>query len=470
MKVQLGEKQSSSAPQLSVNEAIAIQINAGLSDRQLFIVLRDLRLKFGRKAIQSEVRSLLVERKTIFSDLFSKEMVTFVDSKGDSILRPFVYCNDISEFISRIRFLCGDDDMSTDDKVGFDDGKSVLKLTLSLYDPEDRLQFNNTQASSRVLRSHGIGAGQKFIKSGVNKIFILAAAPKVLETYGNCKIFLDRVLTENVKYHFAADLKMTNICLGIMTHAALHPCPYCEGTKNKFEEQTKPRTLASIAENHQNWVNLSGKKATLKRYYNCSNNPILKSHDMSTPTLDLVPPPALHIKLGIVNKLYDELQKLFPSLDEWPKALFITTEEYHGQCFEGNECSKLLQNLHILQSMLPEELQPFHECFLALRDAMNACFGFILDSSFREKVEQFATSYSRLDLSVTAKVHVLTKHVPEFIEKHQKPLGHYCEQVVEQCHSKFDKLFNNYKIKDTNHSNYMQHFFRAVMHFNAYHV
>ena len=39
-----------------------------------------------------------------------------------------------------------------------------------------------------------------------------------------------------------------------------------------------------------------------------------------------------------------------------------------------------------------------------------------------------------------------------------------------QCHSKFDKLFNNYKIKYTNHSNYMQQFFRAVMHFNAYHV
>ena len=469
LTVHIGEKQPSSTPQLSANEAIAMQINAGLSDSQLFKVLRDLRLKFGRKAIESNIQSILVERKTIFSDLFSKEMVSFVDSHGKSMLKPFVFCNDISEFVSRVLLLRGDDDMSTYDKVGFDDGKSVLKLTLSIYDPEDKLMAY-AKPHSRTLRSDGIGTGQCFLNSGANKIFIPAAAPKVPENYQNCKIFLEKVLTENFSYHFAADLKMTNICLGIMTHAALHPCPYCEGTKNRFEEQAAPRTLESISENHQKWLSESGKKTSLKQYYNCSNTPLLNINDPSTPTLDLVPPPALHIKLGIVNKLYDELKKVFPSLDDWPKSLYIIKEDYHGQCFEGNECSRLLEHLDMLQNMLPEELQPFYDCFVAFRDVMYACFGFTLDAAYHEKVTNFAACYEKLKLSITTKVHVLIRHVPEFIAKHQKPLGHFCEQVVEQCHSKFDRLFTHYKIKDINHPNYMNNFFRAILHFNSSHI
>ena len=108
--------------------------------------------------------------------------------------------------------------------------------------------------------------------------------------------------------------------------------------------------------------------------------------------------------------------------------------------------------------------------FMALQEAMEACFGFRLDSSYKEKVEHFATCYKNLNLSITTKVHVLVRHVPEFIDKHQMPLGHFCEQVVEQCHAKFDKLFNSYKIKDVHHPNYLSNLFHAIMHFNLYHI
>ena len=101
----------------------------------------------------------------------------------------------------------------------------------------------------------------------------------------------------------------------------MHPCPYCEGTKNIFEPDAPARTLETISENHQKWQQESGKKSTLKQYYNCSNEPLLAgTHDTNTPVLTLLPPAALHIKLGIVNKLYAELLKLFPDLDDWPKG------------------------------------------------------------------------------------------------------------------------------------------------------
>ena len=347
------------------------------------------------------MKETLIKRKTVFSDLFSKEIVTFEDSKACSLSRPFVFCHDLDEFIARILFLRDDENLNNEDKLGFDDGKGILKLTLSLYDPEDRIPLQ-PDTNTRTLRSGSNSSVSKFKNSGVNKIFLLAASPKTPESYANCKVVLDRVLTGNVKYHFAADLKMANICLGIMSHASTHPFPYCEGTKNVFEDEAPERCMAKISEYHNKWKDESGKKATLKNYLNCSNEPLLLgSHDPSTAVLSIVPPPALHIKLGIVNKLYAELYRVLPQLDEWPEALYIQKEQYHGQTFEGNECNKLLKNLDMLLRMLPEHLRTFHACFVALKDAMDACFSFNLDPSYENKLARFEEAYKALDISIT---------------------------------------------------------------------
>jgi G:T-mismatch repair DNA endonuclease (very short patch repair protein) len=471
LKVSLPPKQaadsSSSHSQLSVEDVISMQSSTGLSDRQLFQVLRDIRLKFGRHSVESNIKATLISRKTVFSDLFVKETVDFVDAKNNKIARPFVFCKNVTEFLDRILLLRGTDGFLNEDKIGFDDGKEVLKLTLSIFDPNNSLPLEPL----RVTRSKGITQGHKFSAGGVNKSFILAAAPKTPESYNNCKIFLERTNAKDIQFHFAADLKMINICLGIMSHASLHPCPYCEGTKNVFEVDAPSRTLETIEANFQKWQAESGKKSTLKQYYNCSNEPLLHSnHNMSTSVLSIVPPPSLHIKLGIVNKLYSELLKLFPNLDDWPKSLYITKERYHGETFEGNECNRLLANLDMLSSMLPRNLMPYHSCFLAFRDAMQACFGSSLDPSYSQKILEFENSYKALGISITSKVHIMTRHVPEFLEMHGKPLAQFSEQVVEHCHSKFDRLFNSYRIKDIHHTAYIDQLYRAILHFNSYHI
>lgn len=458
---------STSSSQLSVEEVVAMQSKAGLSDRQLFQVLRDIRVKFGRHSIESNIRSTLIERKTVFSDLFEKEVVNFQDSQDKDIARPFVYCTDVNAFIDRVVLLRGSEGLLQEDKVGFDDGKDVLKLTLSIYDPDDTLPLEKM----RITRAKGLGTEPHFSKSGVNKVFILAAAPKTPENYNNCKLFLEKTNMKDVNFHFAADLKMTNICLGIMSHASQHPCPYCEGTKNIFEVDAPVRTLQSISEHFHQWQTQSGKKSTLKNYNNCSNEPLLLTNDnASFSVLSLVPPPSLHIKLGIVNKLYSELLKLFPELDSWPKSLYITKENYHGNTFEGNECNALLRNLDMLASILPSHLLPFHRCFVAFRDVMDACFGSSLDVSHHEKFVEFENSYRSLNISMTTKAHILIRHVPEFLKQKDKPLAPFSEQVVEACHAKFDKLFNSYRTKDIHHSGYLDRFYRAIMHFNSYHI
>jgi hypothetical protein len=468
--VSIEPKKCESQATLSATDVISMKVNANLSDRQLFQILRDFRLKFGRQSVESNVKSVLSQRKSIFKDLFSQETIEFKDSKDNPILRPFVFCHDTQEFIERILLLRGDTDVHHEDKIGFDDGKQILKLTLTVFDPENKVPMQ-TLPSARTTRAQGIGAGPKFVDTGVNKLFILAAAPNTPENYENCRLFLEKTLIKNVSFHFAADLKMSNICLGIMSHASLHPCPYCEGTKNVFEEDAPSRTFDTISDNHQKWQEESGKKSSLKHYYNCANEPLLiGNHDTSTAVLDIVPPPSLHIKLGIVNKLYAELLKLFPGLDQWPQDLYIIKESYHGQTFEGNECNRLLQNLDMLSNILPANLSNFLDCFHAFRDAMQACFGSNLEPDYRDKIMKFERSYNALKLSTTTKVHIMNRHVPEFIQKHGRPLGQFSEQAVEHCHAKFDRFFNCYRIKDIKHTSYLSNLFRAVMHFNAYHI
>ena len=147
----------------------------------------------------------------------------------------------------------------------------------------------------------------------------------------------------------------------------------------------------------------------------------------------------------VVCKLYDKLKKVFPSLGDRPKSLFTIKEDYHDQCFEGNKYSRLVHGTSGPDERhAAEELQSFHDCFVLFRNVMYACFGFTLDALYHKKLTNFAACVEGLNLSVTAittKVHVIVRCVPEFIAKHQKTLVHFCEQVIKQCHSKFDELF-----------------------------
>lgn len=86
---------SASSSKLCANDVISMQVNARLRDRQLLKLLKDFRVKLGKYSVESNIRSLLVERKTVFADIFTKDMLGLKDSKGDDILRPFVSCNGV---------------------------------------------------------------------------------------------------------------------------------------------------------------------------------------------------------------------------------------------------------------------------------------------------------------------------------------------------------------------------------------
>ena len=217
-------KESESGP-LSVKEILDMQSEASLSDTQMISVLKNIRLKWGWKAVENNVREALVERKGIFAKYFAVEMTTFLDSDENPFQSPFVFCSDLVGFVETLAYLRGYNFTDMAQKIGMDSGKGHLRMVLTMYDEEDIIPVNN---KPRATRMEGIGAGTSYRLTGRRKIMILASAPKVPENHHNCSLFIDKVKINSLVYKFTGDLKLYNIVGGLMSSSAKHPCIYCE--------------------------------------------------------------------------------------------------------------------------------------------------------------------------------------------------------------------------------------------------
>ena len=108
------------------------------------------------------------------------------------------------------------------------------------------------------------------------------------------------------------DLKVINIALGLMTHSSLHPCPWCHWSKGSrdMDMAWELRTFQGIRQWYERWSQETGcEPKHCKKYFNCQEVPLSMFPDNGFVS-DFVPLPELHLLLGIVNKLTDELLKV----------------------------------------------------------------------------------------------------------------------------------------------------------------
>ena len=187
--------------------------------------------------------------------------------------------------------------------------------------------------------------------------------------------------------------------------------------------------------------------------------------------------PILHITLGVVNKTFAELEKKIPCAAEWPASLHLHKESYHGQGYEGNECSKMLSNTHLLYEILassnalPQGMpfirvfetyssvnQLFHEDQVDIRDLEAAVF------SFRE-------AWKESQMSLTTKVHIVICHLVDFVKmKGGKNMRLYSAQSHESAHVEFMKTCQKYRVKESSNPNYKNQLFRAICDYNGSHA
>ena len=129
----------------------------------------------------------------------------------------------------------------------------------------------------------------------------------------------------------------------------------------------------------------------------------------------------------------------------------------------------MLRNVDTLQQIAEINniyvIQKYVHILRCLHDIVKSCFGMDLDPQYNYYIKKIENVYKDLGILITPKVHILIKHVPAHINKHNRSLGWYSEQALESMHYDFsrncwEKL--GYK-RPIGHPDYAQKLMRAVI-------
>ena len=143
---------------------------------------------------------------------------------------------------------------------------------------------------------------------------------------------------------------------GMTGHSSKFPCPYglCFRDSDGYWHEGENRSWKQL-ETMANNYNLHGnsKRSNLKRFGNVEYAPIISDNDKEKLVIEKIPPPPLHIKLGVVNHLVDVLEEEDPlGFSIFTKKYGLVIDKYHGYTYEGNETTKILKNTRSLKRMI----------------------------------------------------------------------------------------------------------------------
>ena len=455
---------------ISADQMEDLQVDLSLTNNQTLLAAEHIRVATGkRKAIEPGFQSKMRVKNRRLSDYFeSKKCVFRYVSKKEKIDYNFeehvVVCKDINELMDLIieERKLKDDEILV--RIGMDGGGGFMKFVVSIF------ELNAAGGSKK----RGEKIFDRFKHSGVKKLIILGTAPEIQENYVNIKRLWLETGIDNLarKFTIATDLKLTNIILGLMSHSSRHPCAWCDVTQERLEHCGVSRTIGSLLELFFQFFDSGAREEDAKKYGNAIHPPMFASGniDHSTLVLLLIPPPELHLMLGPVNTLYDELDKQWGECEKWSSRLHIKREQYHGGQFNGNDSRKLLQNIDKLEEICPPQYEKFISTLKAFNDVVTSCYGRNLSSDFESTICKFRIEYKKLRINVTPKVHAVFHHVPEFCKLTKMGLAPWSEQAAESSHSEFTKIWERYKIKDTKHKKYSENLLDAVVVFNSLHM
>lgn len=200
-----------------------------------------------------------------------------------------------------------------------------------------------------------------------------------------------------------------------------------------------------------------------KNYYNCSNVPLLCGDD-DKQILDICPPPALHIFLGLMNKIYEAVAEKHPEVAEaWTSAAHVAKHTKYG--FAGRHCRQLLSK----RAAIRDHSNTYFELLEKFNTTINGCFKKDLSANFQYEINDFCKHWIEAGLPATPKLHILKYHVAEFCNVKQQGLARYTEQSIEAVHHDFTGTWDRYKVSN-NHPRFTDNLLRAVVAYNSSHI
>ena len=155
-----------------------------------------------------------------------------------------------------------------------------------------------------------------------------------------------------------------------------------------------------------NWFESRSDRKEAKNFGNVIRPLILSDDDTNTtPVISILPPPELHLLMGPVNKMYTELENVWPESELWLIACNVKKEVYHSGKFAGYESRKLLMYVDRLEALsLPISCEKFITAFKSFNEVVSSCFGQDLKDNFWRTINTFSRDYMKLKINVTPKV------------------------------------------------------------------
>jgi hypothetical protein len=452
---------------LSHEAMLQIQKDTGMSDNQVLKIARALRVEMGRKSIQPHLASALTKSNKECEDFFKLTEVSFSEkvpgSEGQeptfkeySLQVPL--CQNVVAFVGFIlekRNIKGGYTL----KSGMDGGGGSFKICLNVIsDPPS--------TPKSLSQSPDAKKPARFLETGVKKLFLLAVASKVPESYSNVKSLLAALNLSSLDYLTTLDLKLCNIVSGIQSASSTFPCYICEA-KKPFLEESPLRTLGMIRANASQFHEDGANFKDAKHYKSCVNEPLFDQPG-DTLMIELMPPPELHLMLGIVNRIYDALNEVAGANQayEWGEKHNIIRSQHRGGGLEGNQCKLLLEKSEALLIDLPAHLKKYAQALIYFNKVRKSTFGKILGYDFKQDIEAFRVSYMALGINITPKTHIVLSHVGPYCERKGMGLGSVSEQAVESSHFEFKRVFSRVNVSE-NHSEFPTHLLKALNIFNS---
>ena len=445
-------------PKVKINHKMLLdmQLQENLSNKQTNRIASSFRQ--GGGDVEPNFRPALVSRGRVLSDFFEERSIKWCHKEKDSdvvitLTKQSIMCKDVKGLVD---YVCQKRQLIEPLlRLGIDGGQGFVKVCINIID--------TTSSESNVPRSK-----RGFLDSGVKRLFILGIVQDKCEMYENLREMLshlDLLNCTGFDYILATDLKVCNIMAGIQNHSATYPCTWCY-TKLPHKKKAKPRTLGEIKKYHAAYVKAKCRNAP--KYYNCVNEPLIKGKD-TDKMIDVLPPPPLHLMLGVVNTVFDKLQDKWDQAYTWAARHNIVKKNYHGGCMEGPACHALLKKVHVLELALPRRLTKFATTLSCFDKVVTACFKHELEPDYLVKIERFRTSYLKLGINITPKVHAVFDHVGEFCKKKNMGLAKFAEQASESVHRDFLQEWNRCKC-DVSHPDYAKTLCECVVRYNSKHL
>ncbi len=448
-------------PRLSHAFMYDVQNELGLSDNQLIRLAHKLREGLDdRKLIEPNLEREMRTRNLVLVDLF--ETCDFHE-------QPAVFCTDCMELVSRVaaerRFNVADIELL---KINIDAGRGFLKISLNVL-------FGDERKTVRYRNGRRV-----FKDSGVRRSFLLGIVPNVAESFENVSDMLRRcVLPQGIV--LCADLKIINIVLGLQSHSATFPCPYCDSRRGNRTQSMKGlnyrtfegiNSMASAYKAKFADPSSPSSRKQLFMFYGCEHGPMPGLFPEVGRVIDYVPLSELHLLLGIVAKIINAFEshsnrRVVNICVQWLNTLNVMKAAYRGE-FNGNDCALLISERGVerLRSIIaedtnnvssrlhrrkaPRQSDPaalFADTFSTFGKLVRGIFGALLDPNWRHLIKNFTTDYLALNISVTSKVHIVFVHLSDWIETHNDSLGRFSEQAGEAIHHDFDIRWNDFRMR-----------------------